>query len=525
MSKTLLLALAPALLAAQSLPRIVQQDGRYRFLVDDEPFLLLGAQVHNSSGWPDELRAIWPQAKQMGVNTLEIPVYWEDFEPEPGKFHYDTVDAIVRGARQQGLHLVLLWFATWKNGTMDYAPGWIKENPDRYPRMIGRDGRPVRVLSPHSESNLAADRRAFEAFMRRIKEIDEDRHTVLLVQVQNEPGSLFTPRDYSEEANRLFAAPVPAELVRKLGKSEGTWTEVFGREEAEEAFAAHAVASYIEQVAQAGKAIYPLPMSVNVWLRERKGFERPGEAYPSGGATYNMLDLWKAAAPSIDVLAPDIYVLDYAGYREVCDSYERDDNPLLIPETGGSGAFVRYMFYALGDYDAIAFAPFGFNRRDGKTELDERLADMAANFKLLGPASKLVTSLQGTSRLQAAVEEDLVTNRMLRFDGWEALVQWGAVRSGYGGQTASGTERKTGRALIAQTGPSEFFVLGFDSRVTFRPPRGSEKASAQFVRVEEGGFDAEGEWVPRRLLNGDEAFFGVRLPSDGGALRVELMAY
>ena len=520
----LLLLLVPLLLSAQSLPRLVNQDGHFQFLVDDKPFLLLGAQVHNSSGWPSELETIWPQAKQMGVNTLEIPIYWEDFEPEPGQFHYDTLDAIVTGAREQDLRLVLLWFATWKNGNMDYAPAWVKEDTAQYPRMIGPDGKPVRVLSPHSESNLNADRRAFEAFMRRVKQIDEDHRTVILIQVQNEPGSLFIARDYSDESNRLFSGPAPSDLVTKLGKRAGTWKEVFGQEDAEEAFAAYHVAHYIEQLAQAGKAIYPLPMSVNVWLRDRKSFERPGENYPSGGATYNMLDVWKATAPSIDVLAPDIYVLDYAGYRNVCDTYRRDDNPLMIPETGGSGQFVRYMFYAIGDYDAIGFAPFGFNRRDGKPELSERLGDMAANFHLLGPAGELIAGLQGTGRLKAAAEEEYLTNQLLQFEDWEVLVQWGSVRLSYGGEFASGTERKTGRVLIGQTGPREFYVMGFDSRINFRTPRGSDKSSVQFSRVEEGSFD-DGKWVPRRLLNGDQTFFGLRLPPEGQILRVVLNAY
>jgi len=520
----LVLLLAPLLLSAQSLPRLINQDGRFQFLVDDKPFLLLGAQVHNSSGWPAELETIWPQAKQMGVNTLEIPIYWEDFEPQPGQFNYETLDAVVTGARAQGLRLVLLWFATWKNGNMDYAPAWVKEDTDRYPRMIGPDGKPVRVLSPHSSANRDADRTAFEVFMRRIKEIDEDHRTVIMVQVQNEPGSLFIARDYSDESNRAFVGPVPGDLVAGLGKTPGTWKEVFGQEDAEEAFAAYHVASYVNQVAEAGKAIYPLPMSVNVWLRERKSFERPGENYPSGGATYNMLDLWKATAPSIDVIAPDIYVLDYAGYREVCDSYRRPDNPLMVPETGGSGAFARYMFYAVGDYDAIGFAPFGFNRRDGTPELDERLAAMAANFKLLGPAGELIAGLQGTGKLQAAAEEELLTNQLLQYDDFDVLVQWGNIRLSYGGEYPSGTEGKTGRVLIGQSGANEFYVMGFDSRINFRTRRGSDKSSVQFTRVEEGTFD-NGQWVPRRLLNGDQTFFGLRLPSEGKMLRVELNAY
>ncbi|MCP5114399.1 MAG: hypothetical protein GY953_26515 [bacterium] len=515
------LSLALALGAAE-MPKIVKVGQQHQLLVDGKPFLLLGGQVHNSSGWPAELESVWGQMKELHANTVEIPIYWEDVEPQPGKFHFDTVDAIVTGARQHDLRLVLLWFATWKNGAMDYAPGWVKQDTATYPRMVNRAGDTVRVLSPHSNNNLDADRRAFRAFMRHLKQIDGDRHTVIMVQVQNEPGSLFTVRDYSETANRLFAGAAPTDLTTKLGKPSGTWQEAFGAE-AEEAFAAWHVARYVDAVAAAGKQEYALPLSVNVWLKERKEFMRPADNYPSGGAVSHMLDLWKAAAPHIDVIAPDIYVMDYAGFREVCESYRRPDNPLLVPETGGWGQFARYMFYAIGDYGAIGWAPFGVNRTDGNT-MSERLKDMAANYRLLGPAGQKIAELQSTGILRAAAEEEHLTNVLLDYDNYQALATFGSLRPSYGGLYASGTENKTGRALVGQAGPHEFWVMGFDARIVFRPKTGAAKPSAQFVRIEEGQFE-NGEWKVRRLLNGDQAFFGLRLPSKGSVLRVQLMVH
>lgn len=516
--------LVASLLGAEPIPRLERIGDHYRLLVNDQPFLLLGGQVHNSSAWPSELERVWPQAREMHANTLEIPIYWEDFEPAPGEFNFKTVDRIVSDARREGFRLVLLWFATWKNGAMDYAPGWVKADAENYPKMIGPDGKPVRVLSPHAKAAREADARAFGVFMKHLKEIDGDDRTVIMVQVQNEPGSLFTARDYSPAANDLFAGRAPVNLTESLGESPGTWREVFGPEEAEEAFAAYHVASYVEAVAAAGKAEYALPLSVNVWLRERKSWERPGEHYPSGGATYNMLDLWKAAAPSIDVIGPDIYVMDYVGYREVCEAYNRPDNPLMIPETGGSAQFVGYFFYALADYGAIGFAPFGFNRLDGGSALSERLHGMASNYRLVGPAGELLARLRGTGKLLAAVEQDQVTNQKLDFDNYEVLAQWGTIRHSYGGEFASGTADKTGRVMVGQVGPDEFYVLGFDTRVNFRPRRGDPKSKAQFLRVEEGRF-VDGEWMVDKLWNGDQTFFGLRLPSDGRTLRVQLRRY
>ncbi len=391
MRKLLLLVLAyTSLLSASELPHVEKTPtGSYRLMVDGQPYFILGAQVRNSSAWPEQLEKAWPLYKELHANTAEIPVYWEVIEPQPGKFDFASVDRILDGARKNNLRLVLLWFATWKNGEMDYAPQWVKDDTTRFPRMRDRAGDQIRVLSPIAESTRTADANAFAALMRHLKEVDSEQHTVIMIQVENEPGSLESDRDYSPEANRLFAGQVPAALTQALKKKPGTWLDVFGPEEANEAFAAYYISTYINTVAAAGKAQYPLPMYVNVWLRERKTFERPGDAYPSGGATSNVLDLWKANTPSLDAIAPDNYVLDYVGYRDILRKYSRPDNPLFVPETilGPLGA--RYMFYAIGEYHSLSFAPFGLDAKvqaDSSIKQEDLFAGLAANFKLLAPA-------------------------------------------------------------------------------------------------------------------------------------------
>src|ERR1035438_3002073 len=48
---------APPNLLAQPMPQLVQQDGRATLMVDGAPWFILGAQVDNSSGWPQRLRS------------------------------------------------------------------------------------------------------------------------------------------------------------------------------------------------------------------------------------------------------------------------------------------------------------------------------------------------------------------------------------------------------------------------------------------------------------------------------------
>ena len=111
------------------IPRIVKKDGRFALLVDGAPYLMLGAQVHNSSTWPAMLPKVWPAMEDLNVNTVEMPIYWEQFEPRPGQYDYTTIDTVLTQARQHHVRLVLLWFGTWKNGSQHYMPEWMKLHP------------------------------------------------------------------------------------------------------------------------------------------------------------------------------------------------------------------------------------------------------------------------------------------------------------------------------------------------------------------------------------------------------------
>ncbi len=227
---TLLLFVTAACISsgAAEAPKLVEKDGRWALLVDGQPYLMLGGQVHNSSAWPSELPRVWKALAELHANTVEAPVYWEQIEPQPGKFDWDSVDLLVKGAREHNLHAVLLWFGTWKNGNMHYVPQWVKTDPKRFPRVIRADGEPIDVLSASSRSNLEADKAAFVALMRHLKALDGTEHTVLMVQVENESGIVGSVRNFSPDSNKDFAGQVPADMLAAAHKQAGTWSEVFG---------------------------------------------------------------------------------------------------------------------------------------------------------------------------------------------------------------------------------------------------------------------------------------------------------
>jgi hypothetical protein len=506
------------------MPRLVKENGAFQLLVDDRPFIILGIQTHNSSGYPGELERTWPLAKRLNVNTIEIPIQWQTVEPVEGKFDFSVVDGLVSGARNANVRLILAWFGGFKNAAMHFAPAWVKEDIRKYPRMIDQTGSPMRTLATHVDSTIDADARAFAAFMRHLKQIDGEQHTVIAVQVENEAGVLGTDRDHSENANRLFADRVPGEVLKAFGTGKtGTWTEVFGPH-ANETFAAYYQARYLNRVAEAGRKEYALPLFLNAWTDIQDGFYEPGFSHPSGGPTTRMLPLYKAIVPAIDWISPDIYKRNYVQYLEEATPYSRPDNPLFIPETGRDLVFCKSMFHVIGDLKGIGVSVFGVEGGDDNSAIPESLQDLAATYRIVAGAMPLLTAAKKYGKLLSAVEQDGAATVVLDFGEYEAMAQFGPMNYGYGGARAAGTPRKSGRVFIGQTAPDEFVVAGLDATISFRGPYGSAKPRADFVSAEEGRYEA-GEWKPRRQLSGDQIFFGLRLSAAGSVVKVKLMKY
>ena len=526
-------SMSPALAQSKPIPQLVKKDGKFRLMVDGQPFVMLGGQVGNFSAFPEIMERSWSRFKAMNLNTVEYPVYWNVIEPEEGKFDFRGFDQILHGVRSQGLRADLLWFGTWKNGAMDWTPDWVKSDPKRFPRVLDSGGKPIRSLSPMSKSNLEADQKAYSAMIRHLREIDEADRTVIIVQVENEPGSLGSVRDFSPESNRLFDGLAPAQLVSALKKKAGTWKEVFGRI-ADEAFNAYYLSHYIDEVARAGKQIYPLPTYVNVWNGgygtndNFEKFDRPGETYPSGGAVSHMLDLWKANASNIDMIASDIYHQNPITYLKILNDYTRPDNPLLVVETG-RGIAARAFFYALANFSAIGFGPFGVD--GGGEALRPDMAAIAADFRVVRSALPIIAGLQGTERLKAAVEETGTGARNLIFGNYDALVRFRPPGRQPAGSVdaalAAGPVEPSARALIAELGPDEFLVMGFESSVEFRPAQGSVYTAAQLL-VEETGEYVDGVWKPSApglKAQGDYSGPLVNLPANGSMVKIKLMSY
>lgn len=485
--------------AQQSIPYLAQKGTATQLMVDDKPFLMIAGEVHNSSASTVEyMEPLFPKLKAMNLNSVFVTLAWEQFEPEEGVYDYTLVDAILKNARENDLKVALLWFATWKNGESSYTPLWIKKDTKRFWRVKTKDGKEIETMSPFCEATKKADAKAFTALMKYLNKVDQER-TVILMQPQNEVG-MFQDIDYNKVSLRAFEQEVPKDLMTYLSKhknklddylkdawakqnykKKGSWKEVFGdTPEAKTFFTTWEYATYINYIAAKGREAYDLPMMVNAWIVQKPG-DLPG-VYPNGGPVSRVIDIWKAAAPAIDIQSPDIYL---PNFKEIVAMYHRDDNPLLIPE---STSEVGRAYYAFGQHDAICYSPFG---------IEDAYNDFLfkKSYAVLNEVEHLILKYQGTGNMRAVLQESGDTYQDFYMGDYKVKVMY-----------EKPDEPSFG--IIIQTSDDEFTVVGMNLTVYFTSEVMNN--TGYIGQVFEGRFEGE-DFVTTRMLNGDETFHNSRL--------------
>ena len=515
--------LSGAAFGQQNIPHLEKHGKVTQLVVDGKPFLILGGELNNSSSSSVEyMEPVWSKLTALHLNTVLAPVAWETIEPQEGKFDFSVVDGLITAAHQHDLHLVVLWFGSWKNTYSSYVPEWVKRDIKRFPRVQMRDGRLTERLSPFSSSNEKADATAFAALMKHIHQVDTAQ-TVLMIQVENEVGVIPESRDFSSAANAAFSEPVPAALMTYLQlhsdqleptlraiwvaagkKTSGPWQEVFGNEPVtDDLFMAWQYATYIDAVASAGKAQYALPMYANAALI-RPNYQ-PGQ-YNSGGPLPHSMDIYRAGAPHLDFLSPDIYFDDFVHWAGL---YRQGGNPVFVPEARGGAMGAANALYAYGELDAMGFSPFGidgsmsFPANEKLEAIQQPIANVYSEISHLSPV--ILQKQQEGGMAAMVLEGEAQRAGQFELGGYKMILTRG--RPGGDSRLA---------VLFIQTGTDEFQVIGAgEGQVSFSAAS-SGPPSAGIASIDEEVL-ASDRWSVERRLNGDENGQGqvLKLGSEG----------
>lgn len=467
--------------------------GATQLIVDGKPYLMIAGELHNSSNSTTVyMNGLWQSLKNLNLNTVLAPIAWEQLEPQEDRFDFTLIDNLIDGARRNRLKVVVLWFGSWKNGESSYAPSWVKTDTKKYRRVVNAEGKEIETLSPFCEATMKADAKAFRRLMRHIAEMDSDG-TVIAVQPENEIG-LFAGKDFSPIAGKYYESQVPQVLITYMkknikrlrpylrdawvangSKTSGTWNEVFGDGyQAKHYCTTWQYATYADFVAQAGKEELPVPTFCNCWIVQSEG-DLPG-VYPNGGPVSLVFDIWKAAAPHVDILCPDIYLPQF---KDIVADYHRHDNPLLIPEATVNPGNA---FYAFGEHNALCYSPFGIEDADGNY-------CFAQSYKVLNELMPLIVRHQGSDNIRGFLPAEGETEATVRMGDYHLRVCFDSPQS-YG--------------MVIQEAPGEFVVAGIGLKVLVSSV--NDKKTGYIREVWEGGYDNDGQWTPTRLLNGDETW-------------------
>ena len=497
MKKTMMMAAFAFLaLIATAQSTLRKQGNAMQLVVDGQPMVILGGELSNSAATcVADIDSVIPHMARLGLNTVLVPAQWDLTEPVEGQFDFTLIDRTIQRARENSLKVVFLWFGAWKNSMSCYAPLWFKRDTKRFPRAMTRSGKPLEIASAFSENVFQADHRAFQRLMEHIAEVDGLQHTVIMMQIENEIGMLEDARDHSLEADRLFRGAVPKQLTDYLKKHKnelhpsmrdrftgktGSWTEVFGDGlYTDEIFMAYYYALYVERLAQTARRVCNMPLYVNAAMNSRG--RQPGE-YPSAGPLAHLKDVWHCGAPSIDILAPDIYDTGFKGWAA---QYALPDNPLFIPESRccvNSG--VRAL-YAVGEHGALGFSPFAIDQAP-----DSETQPITASYGLLRQLMPLIVRHQGQGTMRGVLFDEQDRETVIS-DGDLTLTCRHNFTLPWDPRATDGSTWPEGGALILRLAEDDYIIAGSGVVVVFQTT--SEKRQTEQKALGEDGFAEAGQ--------------------------------
>ncbi len=448
------------------------------------PFPILGGELSNSAATSvADIYEVMPRMRALGLNTVLVPAYWELMEPMEGKFDFTLIDRTIEVARREQLRVVFLWFGAWKNSMSCYAPSWFKQDTKRFPRAMTAEGKQMEIASCFSNNVLQADLKAFSALMRHIHEKDPQREVVIMMQIENEIGMLESARDHSPLAEKAY--------------NKERWAERYGTDEyADEKFMALSYARYVEHLAKAAREIHNMPLYVNAAMNSRG--RRPGE-YPSAGPLAHLIDFWHEGAPSIDLLAPDIYD---TGFKSWCAQYAMPLRPqdggavknrLFIPESRCCENSGVRALYAFGEHQAIGFSPFAIDQVSEK-----ETESVTQAYNLLRQIFRSALPLGSSKNYQLSIVNLKTWGLLFDQEDRERVIDDNGVvmtcrhyfTLPWDPRATDGTTWPEGGAILIRLGKFDYLLAGSGVVIDFKTP--TEKQQEQQKTLGEDGFAEAG---------------------------------
>ncbi len=432
------------------------------------PFPILGGELSNSAVTSvEDIDEVMPRMARLGLNTVLVPAYWELMEPVEGQYDFTLIDRTIDCARENELKVIFLWFGAWKNSMSCYTPGWFKQDTHRFPRAMTQSGKQMEIASCFSPNVLQADLKAFTALMHHLAEKDKGMGTVIMMQIENEIGMLESARDHSPLAEKVY--------------NEEKWAEKHGTDVyADEQFMAKYYARYVEHLAKAARQIYDMPLYVNAAMNSRG--RKPGE-YPSAGPLAHLYNIWHEEAPTIDLLAPDIYDTGFKSWAAQYAIPQRPQdgkkvkNQLFIPESRCCENSGVRALYAFGEHQALGFSPFAIDQASAReTESVTKaygLIRQAANCKAISQWGLLFDQEDKERIIEDDDDNVVMTCRHYFTLPWDA-------------RATDGSTWPEGGAMLIKTGRYDYLLAGSGVVVDFKTKE--EKSQDVQKQLGEDGF-------------------------------------
>ncbi|MGZ3778422.1 MAG: DUF5597 domain-containing protein, partial [Mucilaginibacter sp.] len=220
----------------------------------------------------------------------------------------------------------------------------------------------------------------------------------------------------------------------------------------------------------------------------------------------NVIPIWKAAAPAIDLVAPDIYLPGSERILKVLDLYDRPDNALFVPEAGLINTNAKYLYEVIA-HGGIGFSPFGIDDNgvaETVSQTAARLAPFAQEYAVIAPMTRELAEWSFEGKIKSVVEHEDHAQQNINLGPWQAVVYFG----GDGRANAAPVYGDPlGQLMVVKLAENKFLVIGTRCHITFKPAGDNTGKAWQYLKVEEGSY-RNGQFKALRILNGDETDWG-----------------